>query len=121
MQYLRQNEKFADQINAFIKKNNISNASAKMANFTNWGAFDIQFTLYGGSNINQVNKEAQQITNLMKKSPMFLMVSNTVHKPQKQLSFEINSVKSNSVGISRERYHSGVINLLWWISAIKLF
>jgi multidrug efflux pump len=102
MQYLRQNEKFTEQINAFIKKNNISNASAKMSNFTNWGEFDLQFTLYGGSNINQVNKEARQITNLMKKSPMFLMVSNRINKPQKQLSFDIDSVKSSRVGISRE-------------------
>ena len=102
MKYLRQNEEFANKINAFIKKNNITNASANILKFSDWGSFDLQFIIYGGSNINQVNKEARQITNLMKKSPMFLMVSNRINKPQKQLSFNINSVKSSSVGISRE-------------------
>ncbi len=102
MQYLKQNGYFADQINAYIKKNNISNARAKIQNFSQMGAFDFVFTLYGGSDVDQVNEEAQDITNLMKKSPLFATVVNGIHKPQKQLSFNINSVKSRSVGISRE-------------------
>jgi multidrug efflux pump len=100
-EYLTQLPKFNDKINAFIKKNNLSNTSSNVNNFLNWFSFDISLYLYGGSDHKQVNRESQQIKNLMQKSPIFSLVVADIAKPEKQLSFDINKIKAESVGITR--------------------
>ncbi|ODN42176.1 hypothetical protein BGC07_03480 [Piscirickettsia litoralis] len=102
--YLKENYKFSNQINQFIKAQNIDSAFATMKKFSNWGGgYGISFYLYGGgSNVTQVNQAAKKITALMDASPIFSITNNTINKPQKQLAFQLNTVKAISLGILRQ-------------------
>ena len=104
--YLKATPDIASNITKFIKENNIQSASANvMTQFGGGGGGgggDVMFNLYGGSEISQVNKEASQIQDLLKASPIFSMAFANIEQPQKQLSFEIDDVKAFSLGITRE-------------------
>lgn len=106
--YLKQVPEFADQINAFIKKQKIPNASANAMNVSSTGgnyAFD--FNIYGGT-VGQINQAATLLTNIMKKSAIFSTVTNTINQVHKQLEFKINAVKAARFGL----YQDDIANLL---------
>lgn len=101
--YLKSTPDIASNITKFIKANKIQSASSSvMTQFGGGRGGDVIFSLYGGSEISQVNKEASQIQDLLKGSPIFSMVFANIEKPQKQLSFEIDDVKAFSLSITRE-------------------
>lgn len=102
-QYLRQIPEFAEQVNQFIKEHNIKNSYAAVSNFMNSGDddHDISFYLYGATDIDGVNASAQALTDILSKSPMFSLVTNTINIPQKQLAFDLDVLKAARLGITR--------------------
>ena len=79
-----------------------------MTKFRSWGSNDVEFIIYGQTSINRVNAQAEQLTNLMKKSPIFSYVNNSINQPQKQLSFDIDAEQSARFGL----YKNDIANLL---------
>lgn len=102
-QYLRQIPKFTEQINQFIKEHNIKNSYAAVSNFMNSGDddHDISFYLYGATDVDGINAAAQSLTEILSKSPIFSLVTNTINVPQKQLAFDIDVLKAERLGITR--------------------
>ncbi|MSP53119.1 MAG: efflux RND transporter permease subunit [Gammaproteobacteria bacterium] len=101
--YLRQTPLFTDQINQFIKDHNIKNSYATVSDFMNWGddSHDISFYLYGATDIDGINAAAQTLTDLLTKSPIFSLATNTINIPQKQLAFDLDTLKAARLGITR--------------------
>ena len=107
-QYLRNTYDFNNKINAYIKAHDLQNTSAMTPNYSNSGGnFDFDFNIYGGS-VAQINQAATLLTNIMKKSPLFSTVTNTINQSHKQLEFKINAVKAARFGL----YQSDLSNLL---------
>lgn len=100
--YLHQTISIADEINQFIQQENITNASAKIHKFSNWGSgADFSFRIIGTSNnIELTNKIARKLTKIMRNnSALFTTVDNTINLPRKQIEFDINTVKAAKFGI----------------------
>ncbi|MCF6776630.1 efflux RND transporter permease subunit [Thiotrichales bacterium 19X7-9] len=106
--YIKENSQFLDEINSFIKKKKINNTFARINSFSNWSNTDLEVYLYGGSNQKKVDSIAKEITNKLKDSSLFATVNNSISSYKKQFDFNIDSAKSEQVGISRE----DIINLL---------
>jgi hydrophobe/amphiphile efflux-1 (HAE1) family protein len=99
--YLKQNLQFTNDINAYIKKHDIQNASAKMENFSNWGGpYDINFFMYG-SDANQTDQQTNQVIHYLKASKKFSVVTSDMAKPEQQLAFNIDQLKAARLGIYR--------------------
>lgn len=106
--YLKKVSSFADQINTFIKKQHMQNTSATSLNFSSFNnGYDLTFNIYGGT-AGQINQSATLLTTIMKKSPLFSAVTNTINQAHKQLEFKINAVKAARFGI----YQDNITNLL---------
>lgn len=106
--YLKKAPEFSDQLNTFIKKQKIPNASVTAMNFSSTGSnYDFDFNIYGGI-VAQINQAATLLTNIMKKSPIFYTVTNTINQVHKQLEFKINAVKAARFGL----YQDDIANLL---------
>jgi len=106
--YLHQIKGFTNQINTYLKKNQLDTTTASMTKFRSWGSNDVEFIIYGQTSVNQVNKQADQLTKLMKQSPIFSYVNNSINQPQKQLSFDIDAEQSARFGL----YKNDIAGLL---------
>jgi multidrug efflux pump len=101
-QYLKQISGIADSINAYIKKNHITHAHARMQDFFNYrGNADVSFYLYSSGSVAHNNTLATKLAKALKKSPAFSSAEADIQPAKKQLSFSINQEKSLSVGITR--------------------
>ena len=102
-QYLKQNQKISDDINAYIKKHAIQNASAQLYSFSNWGGpFDMNFFIYG-SDIKQLQAQANLVIKGLKATNNFTVVTSDIAKPEQQLAFTIDQVKAARLGIYRQQ------------------
>jgi|GEM_PF-2803551 len=101
-QYLKQIGNIADSINAYIKKNHITHAHARMKDFFNYrGNADVSFIFYGSGSVKHINMLATKLADTLKKSDAFSSAEADILPAKKQLSFKINEEKALSVGISR--------------------
>ena len=108
-EYLRQSQYFSDRINAFIKKNHLQNMKSSIGLDSSWGMGpDVHLTLFGDDSVNNINKKAALLIKIMKKSPMFSNVDNSIQLPYKQLSFSVDSVLAAKFGL----YHDDIMSLL---------
>ena len=108
--YLHQTVLFAKQINAFIKEQAISHVSASIQKYSRRGDdpdFSVRL-INTENNIVYTNKVAQKLTKTMEKSLLFSSLFNSINLPQKQLQFEINTVKAAKFGI----YQSDISKIL---------
>lgn len=108
--YLHKIKLFSDNINSFIKKNNIEDSSARMNNVMNsgGGSYDMSATLYGSAGIKQINQQVARLTAALNKSSVFSEADNYIAPTQKQLQFIIDDVTAARFGV----YHSDISSLL---------
>lgn len=98
-QYIKESGDFASKLGAFLKKNEITNGTARANNFSSWGGdSDVSLYLYGNS-LKDVNIGAAKLTELLNQSPLFSTANNEIQKPKKQIQFDINTVKAAKYGL----------------------
>lgn len=101
--YLHRTYQIKNEIQSYISKNHLARTYVQAGNISNWdGGFDLSFYIYGGSNINMINRAAENITQKMKASKRFSFVVNQVHQPKDQLVFIIHQAKAAGLGISEQ-------------------
>ncbi|MFZ9034799.1 MAG: efflux RND transporter permease subunit [Francisellaceae bacterium] len=100
-QWLKQNPQIVDDINRFIKSHHIDNSFAIMNQFSNWGGdYDISFFIFGGDK--PIAEEAKNVTETLRKEKYFSIVNNDISPLKKQFVFDINTIKAERLGISRQ-------------------
>ncbi|GGF88216.1 MULTISPECIES: efflux RND transporter permease subunit [Cysteiniphilum] len=110
-EYLAQNLKIAEEINAFIANHHIENAYAKISPFLNWGDdYEVNFEIYG-ENIKTLTDNAKTIQSQLVSSPIFAQVIADLNEPKMQFQVNIDEQKAASVGILKPQITAVLSNL----------
>ena len=103
--YLHQLPQIGATMQRFIQQQGLDNSSVRVSNVLDirFGRGDIDISLYAAQGIAAVNATATRLTDLLRKSPLFSHVGNTIQLPQKQFAFDIDMVKAARLGITRQQ------------------